>query len=80
MPCTTVRITDGDLVYLIHTRVTALITRGHLAAPLLSHASLLCQRHSVLTSAQSERLGTIHLVAKQGEIRELLHHPREYPK
>lgn len=77
MPCTTMRITDVDLLCLIDTRVTAVITRGHPAALLLPHASLLCRRDSVLTSAQSERLGPVRLAAKRGETRELLQHPRE---
>lgn len=80
MPCTTPGTTDVDLVGLIDTRVTAVITGGYLAALPLPCASLLCQCSSVLTSAQSERLGPIRLVAKRGEIRELLRHPREYLK
>lgn len=67
MPYTTVRIIYVDLVCLIHTRATAVITRGHLAALQLSRASLRCQHSSGLTSAQSERLGPICLLAKQGE-------------
>lgn len=67
MPCTTVRITDVDLLCLIHTRATALITRGYLTALQLSCALLLCQHDSGLTSAQNERLAPILLVAKRAE-------------